>query len=102
MLKLTVLYGHPADLAAFETYYAETHMPLVEKIPGVPRFEKARVAGTPDGSRPAYHRIFEFWFDSQEQMQACLGSPEGQAAVADLPNFATGGVTLLISEVQQG
>ncbi len=102
MLKLTVLYGHPSDPAAFETYYAETHLPLVAKIPGVPRSEKARVVGTPDGSKPPYYRIFEFWFDSQEQMQACLGSPEGQAAVADLPNFATGGVTILISEVQQG
>ena len=29
-----------------------------------------------------------------------LGSPEAQAAVNDLPNFASGGVTLLIAEVQ--
>lgn len=25
MAKLSVLYGHPTDAAAFEKYYAETH-----------------------------------------------------------------------------
>lgn len=27
-----------------------------------------------------------------------LASPEGQATIADVPNFATGGVTLLFDE----
>src|SRR5690349_17419796 len=99
MIKLTVLYGHPTDSAAFERYYAETHMPLTKKIPGPERFEASLVVGTPDGSAPAYYRVFEFWFSNTEQMGASMGSPEGQAAVADLPNFATGGVTILVSEV---
>ncbi len=99
MVKLTVLYGPPTDPAAFERHYTETHMPLVERIPGALRFETAKVVGTPDGSPPPYHRVFEFWFASQDQMQASLGSPAGQAAVADIPNYATGGVTLLVSEV---
>jgi hypothetical protein len=34
-----------------------------------------------------------------EQMQAGLGSEEGQAVTADFQNFATGGVTLLISAI---
>jgi hypothetical protein len=33
MVKLTVLYGSPDDPDAFEEYYANTHMPLVEKCP---------------------------------------------------------------------
>jgi len=33
MMKLIVLYGQPTDVAAFEAYYASTHMPLVLKIP---------------------------------------------------------------------
>jgi uncharacterized protein (TIGR02118 family) len=32
---LTVCYGHPADPAAFDAYYASTHRPLTEKIPGL-------------------------------------------------------------------
>jgi uncharacterized protein (TIGR02118 family) len=99
MVKLTVLYGPPTDPAAFERYYAETHLPLVAQIQGALRTETGRVVGTPDGSPPPYHRLFEFWFDSQEQLEASLGSPAGRAAVADIPNYATGGVTIVISEV---
>jgi hypothetical protein len=33
-------------------------------------------------------------------MQACLGSPVAQAAVADLDNFAKGRYKVLITEVQ--
>jgi uncharacterized protein (TIGR02118 family) len=35
-------------------------------------------------------------FDSMEAIQAALTSPEGQAVVADLPNFATGGAEVLL------
>jgi uncharacterized protein (TIGR02118 family) len=99
MVKLTVLYGHPTDPDAFEEYYANTHLPLVQKVPDLQRFEPARVVATPDGSEPPYYRIAELYFESMEQMQNSLATPEGQAAPADIPNFATGGATVFISEV---
>lgn len=98
MVKLTVLYGHPTDPAAFETYYAATHLPLVEKMTGLSRTEFTRVLPNADGSPPPYYRITELWWESLEAMQATLGSPAGQAAVGDIPNFATGGVTVLSSK----
>ena len=55
--------------------------------------------GTPDGGAPAFYRIFEFWFESPEQLRTTMGSAEGRAAVADLPRFATGGATVLVSEI---
>src|SRR5688572_28571330 len=99
MIKLTVLYGRPEVPEAFEEQYAEVHMPLVEKIPGAERWEAARVVDTMEGDTPPYYRIFEFWFEDLDGMQASMGSPEGQAAVADIPNYATGGATTLVSEV---
>ncbi len=33
------------------------------------------------------------------RLQAMPASPEGQALVADLANFATGGVTILVTQV---
>jgi uncharacterized protein (TIGR02118 family) len=98
-VKLTVLYGHPTDPAAFERYYAETHMPLVHKIPGLGRYEKAKVVGTPVGGQPAFYRSFEFWFDNDAHMQRVMSSPEAEAAVGDLANFATGGATTLICQI---
>ena len=99
MVKGTALFGHPEDLDAFEEHYANTHVPLVRKIPNLQRFEAAKVVATPDGSEPPYHRIGERYFEDVEQMQSGLSSDEGQAVSADFQNFATGGVTLLISEV---
>jgi uncharacterized protein (TIGR02118 family) len=99
MVKVTVLYGPPADAAAFEDHYASTHLPLAAKLPNVQRFEASRVVGTPDGSEPPYYRMAEVWFASQEDLQASLGSAEGQATVADIGTFATGGAKVVIAEI---
>jgi uncharacterized protein (TIGR02118 family) len=98
MVKVLVLYGQPADPAAFEAYYAETHLPLAAKMPHVARFEASLVVGTPDGGDPPYYRIAEVSYASQEDLQASMGSAEGRATVEDIENFATGGATVLIAE----
>ena len=100
MIKLTVLYGQPKEPAAFERYYLDTHTPIALKVKGLRRFEIAKVSGTADGTPAPYYRIADLYFDDVATMQAALGSPEGQAAAADIANFATGGVTMLIAEVQ--
>ena len=100
MLKLTVLYNHPEDPETFEEYYANEHLPLAAKIPNVLRFESGRV-GTVDASEPPYHRIAEFWFESAERLSEALSSPEGEYATGDIRNFATGGATVFISEVEE-
>jgi uncharacterized protein (TIGR02118 family) len=99
MVKITGLFGHPEDPDAFEEYYASTHVPLVKKIPNLQRFEAARIVATPDGSEPPYYRIAELYFEDMEQMQAGLASDEGQAMAVDAQNFATGGLTLFVSEI---
>ncbi len=99
MVKLVVMYGHPEDSDAFEKYYSEKHLPIASKIPGVKRVELTKFIGTPDGSSPSHYRMAEVYFDSLEELQKHMGSPEGQAAVNDIPNFATGGVDVMIGEV---
>jgi len=96
MHVLTVCYGHPADPAAFDAYYTSTHAPLVEKIPGLASFTHRHCASL-DGSQPPYYLLAELSFPSQEAMGASLASPEAQAATADVPNFATGGVTIFVA-----
>jgi uncharacterized protein (TIGR02118 family) len=100
MIKLTVLYGHPKDSAAFETYYTNTHTPIALKIKGLRRFEIAQVKGMADGSRSPHYRTADLYFSDIAAAQTALGSPEGQAAAADLANFATGGVSLMICDVE--
>ena len=52
MHVLTVCYGHPADPAAFDAHYASTHVPLVEKIPGLESFTHRHCASLDGSPRP--------------------------------------------------
>jgi uncharacterized protein (TIGR02118 family) len=99
MVKAVVLYGNPEDPDSFERYYAETHTALAKAIPGLQRFEAAQGIATPDGGPLPYQRIAELTFEDMDALQAGLGSERGQAAVNDIPNFATGGVTIFFAEI---
>lgn len=67
---------------------------------GVARLELTKIHGTPDGQKGDYCRMAELYFTSIEQMQETMSSPEGQATVNDLSNFATGGVNVLIGTTE--
>lgn len=99
MVKVVVVYGHPTDPEAFEKYYAETHLPIAAKIPNVAKVEVTKFISTPDGGKPSNYRMAEVYFENMEMLGAGMGSPEGQATVADLANFATGGADASIAEV---
>ncbi len=99
MVKLIVIYGVPENIEAFENYYVDTHLPLASKIPGVSKVELTRFIGTTTGDKLRQHRMAEVYFDTFAALQEGMRSPEGLATEADIPNFATGGVDILIGEV---
>jgi uncharacterized protein (TIGR02118 family) len=98
--KLTVLYHHPSNPDLFESHYSQTHMPLARKIPNMDRIEVGKVVSTPDGGAPPYYRFAELTFADTATLQASMGSEQGQAAAGDIGNFATGGVTMFVSETE--
>ena len=100
MMKVTVLYGNPKRPEEFEKYYGSTHLPLAGKMEGVARVELTKFIAEPDGGKPSFYRMAELYFTSQAEMEKSLGSAEGQATVADIQNFASGGVTVLIGSVE--
>ena len=100
MIKVTVLYGQPTDSAVFEDYYAYNHTPIATKMTGHERLELTKFLNAADGEKPAYYRMAEFWYANIETMQQAMGSPEGQATAGDLTIFATGGITLLVGEIE--
>ena len=101
MIRLLVLYGHPRDPEAFDRYYESIHIPLAKRMQGLRKWTIGKVTGTPDGSASPYYYIADLYADSREQLDAIIASPEGQAAVADVPNYATGGVTFLYTEIEE-
>ena len=99
MVKLTVIYNHPTDPTAFEQHYNGTHVPLALKM-DVARLEFTLFSSSPDGSRPAFHRMAELYFRDATHMASTLASPAGRTAVDDIPKFATGGATVVVGSVQ--
>jgi uncharacterized protein (TIGR02118 family) len=92
------LYGQPTDPSAFASHYESQHAPLVRAIPGLEAFHVSTgPALGPDGA-PVFHQVAMLRFATMDDLQAGLGSPEGQATVGDLANFATGGVTIALFE----
>lgn len=98
MIKATLLYGHPVDPDVFEKYYVETHLPIAAQMKGVTKLALTKFLSAPDGGKAAYYRMAELFFEDPQQLQETMNSPEGQAAAADLANFATGGVTMIIGQ----
>ncbi|WP_037366111.1 EthD family reductase [Amycolatopsis orientalis] len=95
MYVLTVAYGRPEDAEAFDRHYARVHRPLAERVPGLVGFS-ARHCSALDGSEPPYYLVAELSFLTEDSLTEALSSPEGQAAAADLENFADGGVTMFV------
>ena len=98
MTRLTVLYGHPEDPAVCDRYYREVHLPLAKKMKGLKGWTIGKCQSATPGEDPPYYLIVGLYAESREAMEAILNSPEGQAAVADVPKFATGGATFLYNE----
>ncbi len=97
---VTVIYEQPTDAAAFETYYKDTHLPLVVPAIGFTRADLTKFTGNLDGTPAAKYRQAELCFESMDALKKGTATPEFQKVGADLPNFATGGLTALIGEQQ--
>ncbi len=96
MASLVVLYKTPKDAAAFNKHYAEKHITLARKIPGLRRYEISHGPVGAPGGASGVHLVATLQFDSLAAIQSGLASPEGQAAAGDVPNFATGGADMLM------
>jgi uncharacterized protein (TIGR02118 family) len=102
MTQMTVLYHTPTDPKHFHEYYYATHVPIAKRVPGLRQYTVSNGAvSAPDGSPAKYELVAQLSFDSADALKAAFGSPEGQAAVNDLANFATGGVTILVFETRE-
>ena len=101
MARLLVMYKTPQDAAAFDKHYSEKHVPIAKKIPGLRKYEASRGAVTSPMGGSNYHLVAILEFDDVAAIQNAFTSAEGQAAVADVQTFATGGVDILMFDSQQ-
>ncbi len=94
-----VQYNQPKDTAAFEKYYAETHVPLfvshAQEI-GVTRVELVRFSPSADGKPAPIYRIADLRWDSREARDKGMATAGFKAVAGDIPVFATGGFAVLL------
>lgn len=96
------MYHQPEDADAFDRHYETVHAPLAATLPGLLDFTMTHPGPGPDGEAPRYHLVSTLTFDDEASFTSALGGEIGQRAVADLPNFAGGGVTILTGPVTPG
>jgi uncharacterized protein (TIGR02118 family) len=95
MHRLLVLYNEPKDPAHFRKYYVETHLPLASKMLGVKAASYSFDVKLLGPGKAPYFCVFEADFENEAALMSALGSKEGQAVAADVPNYASGGVTMV-------
>ena len=100
MAKLVVLYKKPKNAEAFNKHYASVHIPLAKKIPGLKKYDISTGAIVTPAGPSELQLVATLYFDSLDAVKAGLASPQGQAAAADLANFADGGAELYFFETK--
>ena len=98
MVRLSVLYGHPSDSAEFDRYYHQIHIPIAKKMKGLKGWTIGKCESAIEGQPPPYYMIVGLYADTRAELEAILASAEGQATIADVPKFATGGATFIYNE----
>ena len=98
-MKLVALYKQPADIQAFEDAYFKTHLPLIDKVPGLQKTVITRFTRTLVGE--GYYMMAEMYFANKDALKAGMKSPEMAAAGENLNTFAEGLVTMLYGEEQK-
>lgn len=102
---VTVIYKQPTDPAAFEKYYADTHIPLVGKGAEDIQFRRAELvkfAKNLDGSPPAFYRQAKLYFSNEVALNGGTATPAFKAVGDDLGKFATGGLVALVGHLTSG
>ncbi len=96
MDKVLILFGPPVDDTAFARYFEEIHRPLLDRLPHLGAVEAPWVTGAVTGDL-AVHLLVELGFASEPALRDGLNSGAGQEMARDYPSFASGGVTILLS-----
>jgi uncharacterized protein (TIGR02118 family) len=100
-VKLVVLYTQPGDAAEFDAHYLNTHMPLVQAIPGLQRAETGKFVAVLDGGEATFYRCAELYFADQAALGAAFGTPEGQATATDYAQIAPPGSRMFIEDIDE-
>ncbi|MDQ2803413.1 MAG: EthD family reductase [Pseudomonadota bacterium] len=85
MFKLVAFWSAPKpdEVAAFEEYYAATHVPVAQKAPGLRKLELIRTPKGMEGHAPGFYRVAVLHFDDEQALNRAAETPEWRAMRED-------------------
>ncbi|MEZ5739704.1 MAG: EthD family reductase [Burkholderiaceae bacterium] len=101
MAKLFAIYQQPEDAKAFDAYYFSKHVPLAKTLPGLKSYEVTRGDVMGMGGKHGVYLVAILEFESMQAIGAAMASSQGQATAADLANFASAGVDVMMAESEK-
>jgi uncharacterized protein (TIGR02118 family) len=103
MAILVAVHRTPKDPEAYDRHYFTTHVPLAKALPGLRHYEVSTGPFTTDpGDETDIHLVALMHFADADAARAALTGPEGDDALADLPNFAEdGNIQLLVLDTRE-
>lgn len=96
MSKLIALYKLPDEPQSFDDAYFNTHLPLINKVPGLVNTVITRFSRTLIGD--GFYMMAEMDFGSMDDLKTAMKSPEMGAAGDNLNSFAEGLYTLMFGD----
>ena len=87
-VKCMVCFSQPEDKKAFDATYFTEILPQMLKLPAK-QFKAYTVVATADDAESPLHRILEFFFDSQAELESCMASTNGKLLLDALTRVAT-------------
>ena len=88
MATFVSMYPKPEDAEGFDAYFRETHLPIVQRWPGVQQLRVTRLTSTPRGGEPDYYLLVEAAWETDEEMAAALRSDAGAESARDARTIA--------------
>ena len=98
--KVTFIYENPTDPGAFERVYVAEQLDAARRIPGYLRLEASKVWPKEDGSPTPAYRMIDLYFPGYDEASLAVTTPEAGAFFEALFRVATGGVRILMSDVE--
>lgn len=89
MYQLIALFRTPADPAAFDRAYWDTHFPLAKEIPGLVSLDVSKFVPGRDGASP-YYQMAVMTFADRDAFKSAMKSEENARAGENLMTFAKG------------
>ncbi|MDX1662777.1 MAG: EthD family reductase [Candidatus Promineifilaceae bacterium] len=91
MFKFVTIYRKVDDEEALEAFFARTHLPLAEQLPGLIKSEVTRVAGKP-GGESRFHLLYALTFESQIAFRRAVASEPGLLLIQALKPWDEAGI----------